>query len=631
MAAHALITRRGRRRTSRRLACTAWLAAGAVVLPASPALAGGVKVKLVAVAPSGSAYYVDRESIGGRCSDSRTALQNSVKTPWCSLARAFAAAPSGSRVYIRAGQYPNTTIHSFAPASTVTFEPFPGERPVVNGLTVGSSGSPSRNLALLDLKFTNPGLDFTDLSNLQLNGNEFAMIPEGATGCTGGSPSTAHCTSNTPAAVLLAPPMSGVSIDGNDFHDGSLGVAMHNGTPPSSPDHPLATTFQNISIDGNTFSRMGDVVIQAENYENVNVSFNTFADDQERNDIDPECHCDAVHAIGGGDRLVMDGNLVYGGRGFLIQPTSSTGRSLSMTHVAVENNVFTGRDFGVRVYSAPGIEVLNNTVEGPAGQDLGLSLEQSTPATSGAVVANNFLSYFQAARDVSFAKEDYNDVGQRGTGIYAPPAGPHDITRSPSFLSPGAPSWDYGLQPRSAGVGSGSAADAPSVDRSGWQTRSPVNLGADGAEEPSSTASTTAVGAPAFADSVLASHNRVDSTLQRRARPRAHTWRAGAARLSYSGRTPTIWTGLAVTCATWRSCRLRVSVRALESRRHHRRRRVTLAATSRRLPARQSRVVVLSLSRRTLRRLRRRHVRTLRVRIQLVGRRAARSEIIRLG
>src|SRR6202012_2402963 len=100
MFAHAPQPRRGRRRLARSLACTVLLTAGAAVLPATPALAGGVKVKLVSVAPSASAYYVDRDSVGGRCSDSRTAAENSVKTPWCSLGRAFAAVPAGTTVYV---------------------------------------------------------------------------------------------------------------------------------------------------------------------------------------------------------------------------------------------------------------------------------------------------------------------------------------------------------------------------------------------------------------------------------------------------------------------------------------------------------------------------------------------------
>ena len=278
-----------------------------------------------ATAPGG--LYVDRNSVGGRCSDARSATQNSVTTPWCSIGRAFAAAPPGSTVSIRAGQYPVVNVAAYAPSAMVTFTAYPGEQPLIEGMNIGGPGAASSNFALVGLKFTNPGLNLTNFSHVKLTGNEFAMVPRPATACTGGPPATAHCTAGTPPAVLLTPPASNLTVDNNYFHDGSMGVAMRNGNPPISPGHPTSTTFQNIAIDGNTFSRMGDVVIQVQAFEGVDISNNTFANDQMRSDVDPECHCEAVHAILGGDALTLNGNLTYGGRGFLIQPGYPSGDS----------------------------------------------------------------------------------------------------------------------------------------------------------------------------------------------------------------------------------------------------------------------------------------------------------------
>jgi hypothetical protein len=459
------------------------LAMGLILLVAVAACAGSARSARAPIIPRG-ALIVDPRSLGGRCSDERTFLQVSRSRPWCSLARAFAATPGGHTVLLRAARYPVTSVPFFARALTVTFKPFPGERPVLEGLSVGSSGLPSTNFALVGLTFTNRGLELKDALHVRLIGNQFAMVPEGARDCTGGRPATAHCTSNTPPAVSLAPPMSRVEINGNGFHDGSMGVVMYNGTAPAGPGMPMLTTFQNISIDHNTFSRMGDVVIQVENYEDVKVAFNKFANDRQRSDIDPECHCDAVHAIGGGDRLLLDANLVYGGRGFLIQPDSAGGgncdpRCLTMTHVVVENNVFSGRDFGLRIYSAPGIKILNNTIEGPVRAGAGLFVEASHPATTRAVVANNLISELIVGPGVRLAVEDYNDVRSRAGAAASSRPGPHDLRARPRFRHPGH--QDYGLRPGSPGWNAGSRRFAPRPDP-GFVGRHKVSMGAGGAE-----------------------------------------------------------------------------------------------------------------------------------------------------
>ena len=55
--------------------------------------------------------YVDKDSIGGPCNDSRpVAAAQAATTPWCSLGRAVDSAPSGSSILVRRGSYPRLTI-----------------------------------------------------------------------------------------------------------------------------------------------------------------------------------------------------------------------------------------------------------------------------------------------------------------------------------------------------------------------------------------------------------------------------------------------------------------------------------------------------------------------------------------
>jgi len=80
--------------------------------------------------PSG-VLYVDRDSRGGTCNDGRTALQAAAAvTPWCSLERAAAAAPSGSTVLVRQGRYDDLIVTG---RTGLTFEGYPGELSVLVG------------------------------------------------------------------------------------------------------------------------------------------------------------------------------------------------------------------------------------------------------------------------------------------------------------------------------------------------------------------------------------------------------------------------------------------------------------------------------------------------------------------
>jgi hypothetical protein len=69
----------------------------------------GVITLRAGFATTAPGLYVDAASVGGLCSDNRTADQVGITTPWCSLTKAVASAPAGSLVYVRQATYPATT------------------------------------------------------------------------------------------------------------------------------------------------------------------------------------------------------------------------------------------------------------------------------------------------------------------------------------------------------------------------------------------------------------------------------------------------------------------------------------------------------------------------------------------
>jgi hypothetical protein len=423
--------------------------------------------------------YVDIASVGGRCDDSRLVLLVSLRTPWCSLTKALADAPAGSTVYVRGGRYPELVVPSYAPASLVSYEGYDNERPIIAGVQIGSDQTASRNFALRRFKLTAYGMRLVNVSDVSFVGNEIALTPVAPTGCP------TACVVRTPTAVVLTPPASNLTFSGNYVHNGNLGIGFRLGRPPLVPGIPLSDTYTNITIENNTFKEMGGVVLSIQNFQGVTVRHNVFASNHTRGNIDPQCHCDSVHAIGGGDGLTLDSNYVYGGRGFLLQPGYADGGNCEpgcrqLTHVTVQNNAIVGPDFGLRVLSAPGIRVVNNTIWGTqVRDDLGVLFYNDFPITSGIVLANNLIRNFQARSGVTFAVEDHNDIAQttRGPG-YVGPAGRQDISATPCFASSSAAPWDFHLLPGSPGIGAASPAFAPATDLEGLARRDPPTIGA---------------------------------------------------------------------------------------------------------------------------------------------------------
>jgi polygalacturonase len=126
--------------------------------------------------------------------------------------------------------------------------------------------------------------------------------------------------------------------------------------------------------------------------------------------MDPAAHADAVQALGPSRHTVFDGNRVSGGRGFLLMfAPADIGMRAGQLGVMVKNNVFTGRDFGVRVFSSPGIRIVHNKVWGSqTGPGTGIDFEDpmgDNLPTTHAVLRNNVVKRLDVSPSTTYRSE----------------------------------------------------------------------------------------------------------------------------------------------------------------------------------------------------------------------------------
>lgn len=94
-----------------------------------------LSIFLIVLSPMASlaaTYYVDKDSIGGACSNSNAGTL--ITAPWCTLIKAGTTATLGDTVYIRAGIYQETiTPNSGTLGNTITFDRYQGEVVILDG------------------------------------------------------------------------------------------------------------------------------------------------------------------------------------------------------------------------------------------------------------------------------------------------------------------------------------------------------------------------------------------------------------------------------------------------------------------------------------------------------------------
>ena len=375
----------------------------------------------ITAAATAATVNVDVQSVGGPCSDSRTAAQaQNPATPWCTLGKALVAAPDGSAIQVRAGTYAAASVTGRHLVSGISVAPFPGQRPIVKSLTLTQSD-----------RFTFSGLTFqavqlTTSRSIALTGDEITK---------GG---------------LFATAPSALRVEDNVFHDGADGLVVRNGSD--------VTVRHNVFRDMPRRTTAGGDGIQGSGDTGLMVHGNTFL-----RLSNPLGHCDSIELLGSNDYVTLDGNLFRAARGPIIT-TGSGGTAALTKHLVVTNNELTQTPtWALNFVNTPGALVENNTIWA-AGHGIML-----TGGYTKVSFYNNIVSRLEtvAAR---VAADDYNLIA------VGPMTGAHDKRGDPRFLSQTLP--DYHLTAASPAVNAGTAAFAPLLDRDGFGRIGAPDLGA---------------------------------------------------------------------------------------------------------------------------------------------------------
>jgi len=247
--------------------------------------------------------YVDHDSIGGPCSDARPARAAvSTATPWCSLDRAVAAAPSGATVLVRRGSYPRLTIQGHRRSRFLTIRSAPGETATLDGFTATNSSH-----------FRFQGLRFAGHSNLIYFGNDhFELI------------------GNDLSVATQVRPSHDLRFIGNRIHDLP--------GPPGRPEDGVGLwivtgdqgPISNILIRGNTFSRLPNDAIFTD-ADRVTVERNEF--DHIQSPDNDWAHADVFQGMGA-TNVTIRGNLARDNDSGILE-------TIARVHGwVIENNVF---------------------------------------------------------------------------------------------------------------------------------------------------------------------------------------------------------------------------------------------------------------------------------------------------
>jgi len=403
---------------------------------------------LVTVPRAGAAarvYYVDPASLGGRCSDDRTAAQNTLETPWCTVPRAVALAPGGSTIQLRGGTYPAVVILDTARPTPVTIAAYPKEVPTLASLDVERS----------------TGLNFQGLS-----------IPGGVIVRQG---TFLNFTGNTVVAKFAGPRTASgfilwrvdyVNVRDNVIRNAYDGVNVLGSNPQST----------HVVVQRNLFQGLGDDGVHMSGGVDHTVDSNEFWDVAPRKEVDLSAHADAIQSEAPTQGIVISNNHVHGGRGFLFQVATDdrTRRGYGHRNLTFFNNLLVGPDFGIRLASVQNVRIINNTVWGTSiSTQSGLNVNNRSGTvnltTSGVVLANNILKRWNFASPVTFTTRTNNL-------ILNGPASKTDIAGAATFVNPAA--GDFRLAKGSLGINTAMKSFAPVTDMRGAKRYGAPDMGA---------------------------------------------------------------------------------------------------------------------------------------------------------
>jgi hypothetical protein len=394
--------------------------------------------------PAPATLYVDRDSIGGPCSDSRPAsAARAAQTPWCSLGRAVDAAPSGATVLVRRGSYPRLAIQGERRSRFVTIRSAPNETATLNGFTATNASY-----------WRFQGLRFAGASNQILFGNDHIDLFR-----------------NDLTVATQVRPSHDLRFIGNTVHDlpgppgkAEDGVGLWIVTGEQGP-------LRNVLIRGNRFSRLPNDAIFTD-ADNVTVERNVF--ERIKSPDNNWAHADVFQGMGA-NNVTIRGNFARDNDSGILETIAR------VRGWVIENNVF------LRSESWPlqldnelrDLKLVNNTFWG--GGPVLLRWNDKQPRNpSRFVVVNNIFNRLDYDLRLNLL-EGWNIVSDnflhnrfgRGTRVGV----------SPRFADPARD--DYRLAAGSAGIDAGTSAfGVPRRDRAGIRRRDDRAVANRGAGRP---------------------------------------------------------------------------------------------------------------------------------------------------
>jgi Right handed beta helix region len=417
-----------------------------------------LSLALAAATHGSSPVYVDQSSVGGACSDARTALQADFpKRPLCSLERALATAPANSTVMLRRGTYSSLTIEGLRRKGRLEVWAYPGEHASVEEVSVEDSD----NVAVVGLEVRNGFSVNGSGQNLTFVGNDIGHQPQGM--------------------VLYGYGGRGLRdllIAGNSIHDIDY-------PQPSSPDGVagygirMMGTVRDTTIRGNTIRSVVEDYIQG-GESGITVERNTFLGPSLRYDHSDDVHADLWQIYWPSKDIVFRSNIARrtGTQNGLLFQFSAPGPP--HRDVVIENNLFDHASDGteMQIYNTRGLTIANNTAIGSSAGTW-LRVDDRVPRGSGYRVVNNIFDSKDGTPfepEVDWGVEKHNVITSRG-GLPRRTFDRTDVVgRSPSFVA--ARTGDYRLERRSLGVDDGTSLGAPRTDLTGARRDSRPDVGA---------------------------------------------------------------------------------------------------------------------------------------------------------
>jgi hypothetical protein len=372
-------------------------------------------------------FWVDRNSRGGRCSDRRSAARAaSPRTPWCSIRRAVAAAPSGSTVLVRGGSYPELVVENDRRRSRhVTLKRYRSAWVRLDGISMTNSTF---------LRFH--GFRITDWVNFNDGTRRVELFRNDI----------------SPHGVRMKA-VSGITIARNRIHDLARSSADKCGCAvwgQSWGDHGV----RNVRIRGNVIRNIASDGVHFGNGRNVAIVNNVIADALNRGDGE---HVDSIQIMRASPLVIRGNRLQNNQHGIMFTNLASNG-------VVIENNVVAQiRSYGINAGDIPYARIVNNTFwRNRYGAIILRDDERDDPVPVGVVFKNNIVDA-QNSGDGWFAVHDYNLVAAGSR------YGPHDRRGAARFVR--ALRGNFRLVAGSRGIDAGTSVGAPKRDRFGRARR----------------------------------------------------------------------------------------------------------------------------------------------------------------